>query len=545
VASEGEAARPATWRRLWPLAFVAVAAAVVWAIVADYGMTWDESVQSRYGDLALDYFRSGLRDRSYDDFWNLRYYGALFEMLASGAARLFPAHALEARHACIAATAIAAVLGAVRFAGLLEMPLAPVFACLALATLPPFFGNAFQNSKDVPFAAAFAWSLVALAVFYGRERPRWRDAFVSGLAVGVALAVRVGGVVLFAYVAAGALHWWALGGRGTAPAARRAARIAAQTALLGVLAWTLMVATWPFAHEAPIRNPLAALSVAAAFPVRFPVLFEGAYAKSDALPGRYLAELIALKTPIAVLALGAVGFAVAIGRFAARPRSRAGLAALLVVGWVALPVVSFALLRPPAYDGLRHFLFVLPGVAILAAIGAERAVAAIRAPALRRVAVAAAALVLLSPIADLIRLHPYEMAYFNPLAGGVARAWKRYDTDYWVASYREAMEWIAGRVADGRRATVVVAATDYSLPCAERYAPPNVEVRALWEGGIDGPLAGPLPAGVDYYVATTRVGLAANFAESPIVHAVGRDGAVFTVVRASHDDGSENRTASR
>ena len=551
----------------WAAAFALVAALLVVATVGDYGVAWDESVQARYGDLSLDYFASGFHDRSYAEFWNLRYYGALFEMVASALGRLDPARALDIRHACIAATWVLAVLAAIRFARLLDLALVPAFACLALATLPAFYGHAFQNSKDMPFAAAFAWSMVAIATWLGRSRPSWRDAALAGVMMGLVIAVRVGGVLVFGFLAVGlACRWWlgigsvaagALPGlERSAPgeaggedlprgggreerlaAARRLLRLAAQTAVVAAIAWALMVATWPFAQEAPIRNPLEALAVATAFPVRFPVLFEGGYLPSDALPGRYLGQLLVMKTPPALLglALGALVAAIlALPIVRAEPRTRpprATLALVLLVAWVVLPPALFALGRPAAYDGMRHFLFVLPGVALLAACGAAGIVSLVESPRLRQVATCALALILVDPIVDLVRLHPYQMTYFNQFAGGVGRAWRLYDTDYWATSYREGMEWIHGQVGGGREAVVLVAANDYSRACAATYGAPNLRVETIWEGGIDGPIAGPLPPGVDYYLSTTRVGLAANFAEAPIVHTIGRDGAIFAVVR--------------
>jgi hypothetical protein len=40
-----------------------------------------------------------------------------------------------------------------------------------------------------------------------------------------------------------------------------------------------------------------------------------------------------------------------------------------------------------------------------------------------------------------------------------------------------------------------------------------------------------LPANVQYYLATTRFGAAEKFPDAPIVHTVGRSGAVFTVIK--------------
>jgi hypothetical protein len=44
---------------------------------------------------------------------------------------------------------------------------------------------------------------------------------------------------------------------------------------------------------------------------------------------------------------------------------------------------------------------------------------------------------------DLITLHPYQTCYFNRLlAGGLAQAGKKFDTDYWGQSYQAGAQWI-------------------------------------------------------------------------------------------------------
>jgi hypothetical protein len=100
------------------------------------------------------------------------------------------------------------------------------------------------------------------------------------------------------------------------------------------------------------------------------------------------------------------------------------------------------------YDGIRHFLEVAPALAMLAALGAEEAVwlvgeAARRLP--RRAVRTGVALLFLPALLDLVRFTPYEIAYFNPLIGGLpgAQAAGIQDaTDYWGTSYRRGFAWL-------------------------------------------------------------------------------------------------------
>ena len=48
------------WLRLASPLLLAVAAAAAALVFMDYGITWDEGVQSTYGELVLDYFVSDI-----------------------------------------------------------------------------------------------------------------------------------------------------------------------------------------------------------------------------------------------------------------------------------------------------------------------------------------------------------------------------------------------------------------------------------------------------------------------------------------------------
>ena len=136
---------------------------VIGATFRDYGITWDEGVQSRYGELALDYFASGFEDRSYREFHDLRYYGALFELIGAGIYTATGAPPFETRHLLRAIGGLLTVLGVLRLARIWGDPWVAVYGGLALAVMPRFYGHAFINSKDIPFACCFTWAMLAIA----------------------------------------------------------------------------------------------------------------------------------------------------------------------------------------------------------------------------------------------------------------------------------------------------------------------------------------------------------------------------------------------
>lgn len=508
---------PRAGQRLAERLLLLVLLATALLVFRDYGMTWDEPVQSQYGELTLSYFASGLRDTRGNAFFDLSYYGPLFEAVAAAVYVTAGGAKAEIRHLLIALCGLAAVLGVLRYGRGLRRAWLPLLAALALATWPRFAGHAFNNSKDIPFACAFTWAMVAIArhVDHGR-RAAPGDALLTGVAIGLALAVRVGGVLLFAFLALGGLLAWAAA-RAPRPGARDLARAALAGLLVLGVAWGLMVALWPAAHEAPLRHPLQALAQAARFPVAHEVVFEGKTLRGDALPRYYLPKYLLITTPLPHLAFLLLGIGLAL---------RGGPRGWLLLLWLGLPIAGVVATRPVLYDEIRHFLFLIPAAALLAGLGAAWLLERLRS---RSMALAAAVpLLLLFPLVESWRLHPYEATYFNELVGGLRGAARDYDTDYWGSSNKEAMEWIRRQPRPATGPTrVLLGANAFTRACADAYAGPGIGTATVIETG-GGPV---LPEGFDYYVGVTRLGLAELFPEAPIVHTVGREDAVFAVIK--------------
>ena len=142
--------------------------------------------------------------------------------------------------------------------------------------------------------------------------------------------------------------------------------------------------------------------------------------------------------------------------------------------WFFFPLLYVMIKRPNIYDGIRHFLFILPALALMASIGAAFLVQLFSAR-LRKLAYLGLAVAALFTTRELVRLHPYQMTYFNILAGGLQRAWKNYETDYWTTSYKEAMEWVNAQARlSAKPVAVLIAANYFNRNCAEYYKSPEV-----------------------------------------------------------------------
>ena len=405
----------------------------------DYGISNDEEVQHRYGELIVDYYASGFRDTALFQYKNLFLYGGLFDIAVVLIAKILPYDLYLIRHLMTALIGLAGIVATWATARLIAGPRAGLIAAAALAVCGPYFGGMFNHTKDIPFAAAMIGAVYFL-VRASRDlpAPRWRDVIGFGLMLGAATGLRALGILLIGYAGvmiALSLPWSAVANGNVKFAMRYAFFSVARFLPALVLGYLIMIAAWPWAALDPL-NPLRALFSFAHFHYDISTVVAGEIYKMADVPWWYVPFYIAIKLPIAIFA----GVACVVGYLimAARQHGvlkpswkQTGTALLIFI--VVFPVLCEAMTEGPAFTGMRHFLFVVPPLAVLSGVGFDWFFTAL-AP--RRWLEISAAGALSAVIAwnaiVLVRLHPYEYLYYNAFVGGLEGAARRYEMDYWV-----------------------------------------------------------------------------------------------------------------
>src|SRR5262249_2541252 len=152
------------------------------------------------------------------------------------------------------------------------------------------------------------------------------------------------------------------------------------------IGYAVMLVFWPWAQSAPIRHPLAALAVFSheIFPGK--TLFDGRMVPAYDLPWAYLPTYIALALPELILALllaAPIVAAVALARRAEWSPTR--VLSRFILGFAIVFPVGYAIaVRAVLFDGMRHFMFTLPPIAVSAALVADLALRRLEGFALRR-----------------------------------------------------------------------------------------------------------------------------------------------------------------
>ncbi len=425
------------------LAAVAVIAGLTFR---DYGLGWDDYTHAEYADLLLRMYGSGFKDTAALSFANLYMYGGGFDMVAALLHKVIPLELFETRRLVGAIVGVIGLAVTWRLGRRVGGPLAGLASLLLLALCPIFYGHMFMNPKDAPFAVAMIvlmLGLVRLAEEYPQPTPR--TIFIVGLGAGLSIGSRIlGGLALvYALIAFVPLFLEELHVEGAREAVRRFAHVI-YVLLPGLLfGYLVMGLIWPWSIMEP-GNPFQALTYFSHFFEKpWKEMFDGAIVSVPDMPWSYLPTLFALQLPevLLVLMIGAV-----VGTFAILPRSRVPArrkTILLMLTLAAtLPLAIAMVKRPALYNGIRHFVFVIPPMAVLGGIAFAWIMERLREHhrAWQPVVLAVFCFGLALPLAEMIRLHPYQYTHFNYIAGTVRGADDRFMLDYWGLALKQASD---------------------------------------------------------------------------------------------------------
>ena len=182
-------------------ALLIAATVTVIATFADYGITWDEDVHNWYGILVLHYYQSGFTDLRATNWLDLFNYGGAFDMTAALLNYVSPFDTYETRHLLNGLVGVLGLVGVWRLGRALGGPRVGFLAALFLVLTPNYYGQMFNNPKDVPFAVGMVWALnFIVRIIPELPRPSWSTIGKLGLAAGLALGIRVGGLLLLGYL---------------------------------------------------------------------------------------------------------------------------------------------------------------------------------------------------------------------------------------------------------------------------------------------------------------------------------------------------------
>ncbi len=447
----------------WFWTFIVLAIGLFFALPLmslDAGNSGDEDrFQVVQGNYILDYFSSGGKDTNCLTFENLKYYGSSFDFLAAAFNKVFHIDNIHlSRHVFNSFFGWVAILFVGLIAFLVAGWRAAVFSVLFLFLSPRFLGHAYNNSKDIPFAAAVIAAIFFMFLFFKQfPKVKWYTVVLLILSIAFSISIRIGGLILFGYFGFfGFLYLVSvmLENKKKQPQQQPNKKktkivkrekmiplpLVGKLLLYGVgiciVGYFVGLILWPYALQSPIKHPLEAFSAMSSFEVGLKQTFEGQYISSEFLPWYYTPKFILMTVPIVVI-LGTMLY-LFFGAF-----KKENLLSSAILYFVFLfPIFWIVYTKANVYGGWRHSLFAYPPMVVIAGLGFDGLIRWSKHNVAKIIFTILPFLFLVLPLRHVVANHPYEYIYFNEFTGGMKKIYGNYEMDYYYHTTREATEWV-------------------------------------------------------------------------------------------------------
>lgn len=465
---------------------------------SDYGITADEVVQKTYGDHLLDWYESDGKDievMTYKDLYN---YGGLFDYMAARTYTTFDSWGWEIDHYDVR-HALNAVFGAIMmlFIGLVGRfvtkswaggLLALVFALLS----PRIFGHSMNNPKDIPFAMAYIFTVYHGLLFCKQlPKPSLRTSIALILGIAAAINIRIGGLLLIAYVAAfsGITFLWKPALRKQLINIKLMLKMFAIGGIIAVAGLWCGSIYWPYAAEDWLNAPFKVLNKMSNYYVGIRVLFDSTNFWSDTVPWDYIPKWMTYTTPLFIM----LGLGLAAATAFLKAQKQKALYLFLATFAALFPILYVIYQKSGLYDAMRHMLFAYTLFPVIAAFG-WYALMRHFPNKTAKMAIIAIMLVLMSlPAMFMLKNHPYQYTYFNELIGGNNGAFMKYESDYWMTSMKGSCAWYDENIAQKNLQDTMIVATNCIYPVQYYLAGKNIRTKYVryherekhaWDYGI-------------------------------------------------------------
>jgi len=313
-----------------------------------------------------------------------------------------------------------------------------------LVLSPRIFAESFYNNKDIIFMSLYIISLYCCFKFI--FKPNIKHAIFFSLTSALATDIRLMGVLapfltLFIFI-----FWYF-----------RDADLFKKN-LLPIIFFIFLfpvftIVFWPYLWTDPFSNFFIAFKQLASYPWEGKNLYFGNYVSTINLPWHYSLTWIIITTPIIYSILFIIGFSISTTRFMSRLfkindqnstndlwRGKKESIDIIILLTFFIPIFLVIIFNSTLHDGWRQLYFIYPSFLLLSIYGFEKIYKKTRRKKLQSIFLILVILALITNLISMIRIHPYQYAYFNFLAG--KKVENLFDIDYWGVSNKQALEFI-------------------------------------------------------------------------------------------------------
>lgn len=429
----------------------------------DFGITCDEVLHQTHGNFLLKYYynesdvaiQSPFKPdgkfiplNSHAPEWNtMNVYGGIFDFLCNLLYDLFPSIGeYETRHLLGSLVGWFAILMVGFMAKEFGGWRAGVLALVFLAASPRFLAHSMNNPKDLPFAAMYIFSLYQVILFT-REYPviKLKRIMLAALGISLALSIRVSGLLLIGYVLFFAfIHVVSVLSEKivTKEDTLKLLKHFSVSVIISLAGYIGIWLFWPYTRHASFFYPVTVLKEMSNFDFFDSYnLFSGKWIHRWEIPWNYIPQWIWVTIPLFISSGLFLTPLLFLKRFNAGRKNSKYI--LMLVFTIVFPMLFVIINKSNVLDEYRHLLFVYLPMVVLCALSWDTLLSAVTSRWMNVFLVIILFAFVLEPLWWMKKNHPNECVYFSPLVGGLNGAFKKYETDYWGNSLREAAEWIA------------------------------------------------------------------------------------------------------
>lgn len=425
------------------------------SIYKDYGIGWDEGIcigsgvincleinkNLNYSILSKEQvdriiYKAGYGSKISDlDKLNDKYYGSINEIILLAPSFLLKTYndvqsVIYIRHLMIF---LLFWLSSVFFYKILYERFNDIIIALVgtsfLILTPRIFADSFYNSKDIVFLSFTIIAIYTALKFLDKRNIKYSiiHAFTSALLVDI----RIPGIFIPALTL---LFLISL--------AIREKQFLKRSIILPFVIYSIfliffIILAWPFLwSNEPISRFISAFNRMSHFPYILDVLYFGQLLKPSELPWHYSLVWIMITTPVYITGLFGLGIGILLYKFINLKKivmDNNFAKDLFLLLCFCFPLLAVIFFNSTLYNGWRQLYFIYPGFIYIASIGFAKLQNSIESAKYKYSFIGLFAGFLMMTSYQMISIHPFQMVYFNFLAGDNPK--KSFDYEYWGLSY--------------------------------------------------------------------------------------------------------------
>lgn len=421
--------------------------------INDYGETTDEKFDQHIGEFYYYQWKEKGLDGLNKRFIELqRNYGPLFDVIAVASNDVFYKRTgiiknpVASYHLPVIIISVITIFFTFWYA-YLNWGIIPAFlSSLTLTLMPRFIGDSQNNLKDTPTMTFFLISLFFF--FLALKKSRLLYYLIAGFFLGLTYTIKINAIAVLPIVGL----WTLLTNKLNL---QKLTKFAFSSSLSLVMALITILIFWPYYRYDTLIRFIETYKTFKYHVWNEYILYLGNHYRGHEVPWHYPFVIFGVTLPTFYLVLFLISLFIAI--YYIYRRNPQAIRLIFLFSWIVIPTLSQVISGAPMYDGIRHFLVILPPIAILIGFTVWKIGKFLQESMSKNSKFIYVLYIVIisfsytSLLLTNIRIHPYQIVYFNGLVGGIKGAYGKFDLDYWGQSLKQAAQWINNSLPNNSR----------------------------------------------------------------------------------------------